>query len=89
MPYIEEQAREAVEKHGPGTVGELTYALTVTIIDYLGAAPSFADYAKALGALEAAKLELYARAVRPYEDTKIRANGDVYPDTLTRPLRRG
>lgn len=32
----------------------------------------------ARGAIECAKLEFYARVVRPYEETKIVENGDVY-----------
>lgn len=32
----------------------------------------------ARGALECAKLELYIRIARPYEDAKIHDNGDVY-----------
>ncbi len=31
-----------------------------------------------IGVLECAKLELYARVVRPYEDVKAMLNGDVY-----------
>jgi len=31
-----------------------------------------------IGALEACKLEFYRRAVVPYEDKKIKENGDVY-----------
>ncbi len=31
-----------------------------------------------IGVLECAKLELYARVVRPYEDVKKMLNGDVY-----------
>jgi hypothetical protein len=80
VPYITEEAREAVDKHGPGTVGELTYSLTEVVLNYLGASPAFGDYAEVLGALEATKLELYARSVRPYEDGKRRINGDLeYP----------
>jgi len=33
---------------------------------------------KMIGAIECAKLEYTRRAVAPYEDTKIAANGDVY-----------
>jgi len=37
----------------------------------------YADYAAFLGELEAAKLEIYRRQVAPYEDKKIKENGDV------------
>lgn len=32
-----------------------------------------------LGALSGAQAEFYRRVAAPYEDTKIAANGDVYP----------
>jgi hypothetical protein len=31
-----------------------------------------------VGALEGAKMEFYRRAAAPYEDLKIKENGDVY-----------
>jgi len=31
-----------------------------------------------LGSVEAAKLEIYRRLIAPYEDTKIKENGDVF-----------
>jgi hypothetical protein len=37
----------------------------------------YAQMNEILGALEAAKLELYRRIVSPYEDEKIEENGDV------------
>jgi len=37
----------------------------------------YADYAAFLGELEAAKLEIYRRQVAPYENKKIKENGDV------------
>jgi hypothetical protein len=35
-----------------------------------------------VGALDGAKAEFQRRVVAPYEDKKIRENGDVYPDCL-------
>jgi hypothetical protein len=35
-------------------------------------------YNDVIGALECCKLELYRRMVAPYENTKIKENGDVY-----------
>ena len=37
----------------------------------------YADYAAFIGELEAAKLEIYRRQIAPYEDKKIKENGDV------------
>jgi len=39
--------------------------------------PNFEDYAKAIGVLEAVKLELYRQRVAPYEDIKKDENGAV------------
>jgi hypothetical protein len=42
------------------------------------ASVNYAFYNSMIGALECAKLELYRRAVAPYEDKAIERNGDVY-----------
>lgn len=39
---------------------------------------SYQDLNAAIGVLECAKLELYRRVVAPYEDIKLKLNGDVY-----------
>ncbi len=62
----------------PRDVGELNYAITSLILDFLPKAPRYADYNAVLGALEAAKLEFYRRAAAPYENQKAFDNGDVY-----------
>jgi len=36
------------------------------------------DYNTLIGVLENIKLELYRRKIIPYEDIKIKENGDVY-----------
>jgi hypothetical protein len=38
---------------------------------------SYADHNSAIGMLECAKMEFYRRDTSPYEDEKIRENGDV------------
>lgn len=79
MPYIKRERRDLARK-SPSNAGELTYALTVLVVDYLDMIrPNhYSDYAKVLGALEATKLELYRRVVAPYEALKKELNGDVY-----------
>lgn len=81
MPYIDKKSREEIGLVGstrlPETAGELTYVLYRDIKEFLGNNARFADYAAALGALEACKLEIYRRSVAPYEDQKIKENGDV------------
>lgn len=85
MPYIEQAARERMAGGAePENAGELNYALTRVVDDYLvrlGAQAGRLRYAhlnEAIGALECAKLELYRRIAAPYEDAKIDESGDVY-----------
>ena len=66
-----------VAKEGPATVGELTYVIYKAALEYIDGARAFGKFAEVLGAIEAAKLELYRREVGPYEDQKILENGDV------------
>ena len=59
--------------------GELNYAITMLCKDYLdNAGHSYTMYNEVIGVLECAKLELYRRLAAPYEDEKIKENGDVY-----------
>ena len=80
MPYIPKKRRKALEKSlAPIKAGELNYLFTHLILNYLELNRiSYQSYNDIIGALEGAKLELYARMVRPYEDRKIKENGDVY-----------
>lgn len=87
MPYILQTTREAfkqqgLEGHHPRarTAGELNYEITLKLIKYLK--DNGLDYQSindVIGALEGAKAEFQRRVVAPYENSKIRANGDVYP----------
>ena len=82
MPYITQQDREALHEKArePESAGELNYQLTTAVLGWIERqGKSYATFNAAIGALECAKLELYRRMVAPYEDTKIQANGDVYP----------
>lgn len=81
MPYLTQEQKNHVDNNLLETVtaGELTYALTQVALGYLRIDPFYADFATAIGCLEATKLELYRRMVGPYEDGKIKVNGDVYP----------
>ena len=80
MPYIPELVRENYDLgfaiHDAGT---LTYVLVKATLRYMEGEPrSFETYAKAIGAIECAKAELYRRLVAPYEDIKREQNGDVF-----------
>ncbi len=57
----------------------LNNIITKTCIAYLEKSEGkYKDYNEIIGALECAKLEFYRRAVVPYEEQKIKENGDVY-----------
>ena len=86
MPYIP-QARRA-ELRGisrrPGlraeNVGELNFCITTLLLAYLEMQgityQTLNDVVGVLGCVEA---ELNRRLIAPYENQKIRENGDVYP----------
>ena len=60
------------------SVGGLNYILTTTCLYYLKTkGESYQTYNDIIGALECCKLELYRRKISPYEDIKIKENGDV------------
>lgn len=84
MPYIPDkklrkQLDEAVYSFvGCGDTddhtGKLNYFLFKLAKHYGRNYKSYRDF---IGELEAAKLEIYRRLVAPYEDKKIKKNGDV------------
>lgn len=81
MPYVGKQARAELNvrtDRDVHTAGELNFAITRLVDQFLGATPRYQDFNDAIGALEGAKLELYAKVVRPYEDKKEAENGTVY-----------
>ena len=85
MPYIKKIDRErlsplahVIETTTISTPGELNYLLTLLTHKFLNEKPeNYQSYNDAIGALEGAKLELYRRHVGPYENIKIKENGDV------------
>jgi len=78
MPYITKAARTRVALDGPQNSGQLNYAITKLLIDYVGDNPNYELIAMAISACECAKLEFYRRVAAPYEDVKREQNGDVY-----------
>ena len=78
MPYIDPDTRPKVKQLGPTNAGELNYAITSLIVEYLGSHYNYASFNEVVGVLECAKLELYRRRIGEYEDRKCRENGDVY-----------
>lgn len=59
--------------------GELNYLFTELIKQYLDTVGTNYEHINAvIGALECCKLEAYRRIAVPYENQKIKSNGDVY-----------
>lgn len=86
MPYIIESDRARLDPkikelakliNTDARAGELNYTITKLLLALKGAG-KYKDYNELMGALESAKLEFYRRAIAPYEDVKIKENGDVY-----------
>ena len=84
MPYIKSNRRQDVEFNVDiRNAGELNYYITKALCNYLiWNGVTYQKINDCIGALEAAKLELYRRVVIPYEDKKIKENGDVYTEDL-------
>jgi hypothetical protein len=80
MPYINPLARRRLDDGGQAdTAGELNYQLTRVVAAYLARGQlSYARINEVLGALEGAKQEFYRRVAVPYEEDKLKTNGDVY-----------
>jgi len=57
--------------------GLLNYMVTELVGYAWGTSIGYNEFNSAIGALEAAKLEMYRRALGPYEDKKKNENGDV------------
>ena len=86
MPYIPTENRtrlyNLLENYfrypGAENSGELNYILTIIINSYFKEHGSnYAAINDVVGALEGAKVEFQRRAVAPYEDKKIKENGDI------------
>lgn len=80
MPYIDFRARDRLEDGAstPTSPGELNYLITKIVVDYYDSMGGYQRINDVLGALEGAKLEFYRRVAVPYEDQKMKENGDVY-----------
>ncbi len=79
MPYIQQQARDVLEMGGkPSNPGELNYTLTKIIKDYTYRhGLCYNTINEVVGVLQSVQQEYYRRVATPYEDEKIRVNGDV------------
>ncbi len=80
MPYIKQHRREALEEGDtPKGPGELNYVFTLIANKYIEQwGLNYANMNDIVGALEGAKIEFCRRVMAPYEDIKIKENGDCY-----------
>lgn len=88
MPYIDIEDRKrldgvvevAVEAFAglaiEDSLGDLNYLISRIVAGVVGK-PSYRKIAMATGVLENVKQELYRRMAAPYEDLKLKENGDV------------
>lgn len=89
MPYIAPSLRKIVDERierlaesskelGTGNrAGLLNYTIT-RLLQLLYTRDRYSELNEALGVLDAVAREFYRRRVAPYEDKKIKENGDVY-----------
>ena len=83
MPYIPQERRNGQPAETPG---DLHHDIAVLIDAYLSdAVPHYQQFNDVMGVLACAQAEVYRRLVAPYEDEKIKENGDVYSGEPTRP----
>lgn len=88
MPYIKQEDRDKIKRtlDNPDqhvydltlTSGELNYLITKLCHNYIARnGVNYFTMNEVIGVLECAKLELYRRVLSPYEDIKIKENGDL------------
>ena len=90
MPYIDKENRKDIDGSMtyPRNAGELNYFITKNIHEYLErSGVSYDNINEVIGVLECAKLELYRRIATPYEDKKIKENGDVLSSKIASKLK--
>jgi hypothetical protein len=81
MPYIPADRRHEifVEGEAPRNAGELNFVITMICFDYLNNQGLSYDTLNAIaGVLSNLDKEWYRRLTAPYEDKKIRENGDLF-----------
>ena len=86
MPYLAPDRIHAMDTGSPPRVaGELNYIITKACIDYVEQRAldnqgivNYEILNSVVGAMESAKSEFERRVVQPYENKKIRSNGDVF-----------
>ena len=79
MPYIDKQARRMLmNTNNVQSAGEIQYLIAIMIKTYIQQnGLSYQTCNDVMGALAGAQMEFYRRTVAPYEDEKIKENGDI------------
>jgi hypothetical protein len=85
MPYIKQEERDRfaaelrelleVFPNEPGNINYLISSICNSYLTEVGV--NYTNINSLIGVLECTKLELYRRIAAPYEDRKIKENGDV------------
>jgi len=81
VPYIKQEERKVKASIAiPDSPGNLNYNISLLLDHYLRqrGGVNYTNINEVVGVLECAKLELYRRVAAPYEQEKMRLNGDVY-----------
>jgi hypothetical protein len=85
MPYIKKEDRATLDNivdmmmlQGDMGRGKLNYMIFKFVKEYMKQyGESYSNYQKIIGELECSKQEIIRRLLSPYEDKKIKENGDV------------
>ena len=88
MPYIKRSERQQyqqavselarlIPQDRMARPGHVNYVVSLLIEKVYGKAMRYADHNEAMGALSCIAQELYRRKTAPYEDLKIREEGDL------------
>lgn len=86
MPYVSKEKRKhyydltsAIKNSPPEGAGDLNYLISKLVDEYLFRTGVRYDTLNTVaGVLACAQMEVYRRITAPYEDTKIKENGDVF-----------
>ena len=86
MPYNDQESRDEldpqidklIDQIDYTNMGEINYVVTRLCDALFDGEIRYGKINSLIGALECAKLELYRRVAAPYEDSKIKSNGEVY-----------
>jgi hypothetical protein len=92
MPYIKNEERKKYEKliqdlvdtllnagvdQNLATVGDVNYVISSVIWKLFDKKTSYTNGNNLIGVLECVKQEFYRRKLAPYEEEKIKENGDI------------